>query len=181
MKTTEFLLVNILVMTGWNHVTAGETCQGPRGGIVAVGKAWVAKDGCNVCTCTQFGVECQTWRNCDNHDHLGAPGDPVCSYGVQDHYTVGQKWRAADGCNDCVCTAIGMNCTAQPCGNARSFATPKPPGSHMEFEDCRYKDKIYHYGDHFLADDGCNTCVCSIPGNFATFPSCTTTPCAPVG
>ena len=43
--------------------------------------------------------------------------------------------------------------------------------------DCRYKGRWYDWGDHFLADDGCNTCACRMPGNYATFPICTSMPC----
>ncbi|XP_025094056.1 cysteine-rich motor neuron 1 protein-like [Pomacea canaliculata] len=172
-----------LILLCWSHVhltqpfAAQYSCTGPEGQSVREGTAWVAPDGCNRCTCTQFGVECTTWMNCQHLGMLGHPGDPLCVYGTA-HYTVGKTWTAEDGCNKCLCTARGMNCTAQACANT-GFASPKSQGewTMAQFMDCRYKDKVYRYGDQFLADDGCNTCLCIMPGNAATFPVCTTTPC----
>ncbi|XP_046546367.1 kielin/chordin-like protein [Haliotis rubra] len=141
------------------------------------GDSWVADDSCNGCDCTDFGTECGSHLNCNNNNLLGKPGDPLCRYGYQFH-RVGESWLAQDHCNNCNCTVNGMICTYKPCKNT-GFDKPKDNGG--EFMDCPYKNVYYHYGAHFLADNGCNTCICVMPGNYATFPVCTMTKCTLIG
>ena len=85
----------------------------------------------------------------------------------------------------CLCTAIATCDIGRPASvillRVLLSAQPRPEGSQVEFMDCPYKNQVYKYRDHFMADDGCNTCYCIMPGNYASFPACTSTPCDFVG
>ncbi|KAL3831648.1 hypothetical protein ACJMK2_023376 [Sinanodonta woodiana] len=101
-------------------------------------------------------------------------GDPVCTYYFHTH-NVGDVFMAADGCNKCLCTERGMQCTGKAC-NASGFAKPKfqeLPG------ECHYRgnDGWYVLGAQWQAVDGCNTCVCLMPGNYQGYYACTTSSC----
>ena len=58
-------------------------------------------------------------------------GGNTCHY--QDHdYLIGETWPAGDNCNDCTCTATGIDCTARPCAapaDANPMTLCQPTGT----------------------------------------------------
>ncbi|XP_069111660.1 uncharacterized protein [Argopecten irradians] len=76
-----------------------------------IGDVFTARDGCNTCLCTEQGLVC-TGKPCSN----GAFAEPHqdlyghCRYreaGDNVWYTLNSQWQAVDGCNTCVCVAVG--------------------------------------------------------------------------
>ncbi len=71
------------------------------------------------------------------------------------HYSVGDKFASADGCNTCECTEeYGVICSEMGC-------PPPPPTT------CKYNGKTYQVGDSFPDVDDCNDCSCMQDGTVA--------------
>ncbi|XP_041351363.1 von Willebrand factor C and EGF domain-containing protein-like [Gigantopelta aegis] len=169
----DLIVLSWLVLCG-THLAAGEQRACTYSGVVYhPGDHWVARDGCNGCTCTNYGTECGGFQ-CTNNNALGTPGDYLCYYNDK-YYSVHQQWTAVDHCNTCTCTPRGMQCTIKPCKNT-GFATPQVG----RLGDCNYHGSWYLHLDQWLARGGCNTCVCALPGNYLGLQICTENKCSDV-
>jgi hypothetical protein len=84
------------------------------------GDTFPAGDGCNQCSCTDYGEVSCTLGLCD----------PTCTYGGK-KYTPGESFPSLDGCNTCTCTGTGVGCTKKACACDpakewwRKYYTPK--------------------------------------------------------
>jgi hypothetical protein len=93
------------------HETAGSveseagTCEGAGGNAYQTGDLW--EEDCNVCACTEQGVQC-TQMECGVTDEYDTAD--VC-----DGRDLGDKWLHEDGCNICACTEAGIACTVMVC------------------------------------------------------------------
>ncbi|MBK8258989.1 MAG: hypothetical protein IPK82_40810 [Polyangiaceae bacterium] len=120
---------------GCGPIVTGETCfyDGENHNF---GEEFPSTDGCNTCTCTEYGVACT---------------DMACTTGCEwqgNFYEVGESFPAGDGCNTCSCDENGLvGCTAIWC---------QP--------ECEYNGQTYPAGSQFPAGDGCNTCTCDESG-----------------
>ncbi len=106
-----------------------------------------------------------------------------CVYGGHE-YALGASFSATDGCNSCVCTRQGAECSTKACACTDSLGNPQPYGASFPAGDncntcscspqglicthrtciappqCSYGGQLYNVGDRFPSVDGCNTCEC---------------------
>jgi pacifastin inhibitor LCMII len=84
-----------------------------------------------------------------------------CSYNGK-AYQVGDKFPASDGCNSCSCGERGeVQCTLIGCGPGPGPGPDPDAGPY-----CSVGGKRYAPGQQ-VSNDGCNTCVCTSPGEVA--------------
>jgi hypothetical protein len=130
-----------------------------EGKLYQAGDSFLGPDGCNTCSCGSNGEIACTERACIPPSD-GGTGDAratdaatsdggICRYGGVG-YVEGQRFAADDGCNSCVCTSEGVECTLLEC-------SPRT---------CAYGGRTYAFGSTFPATDGCNSCSCH-DGNVA--------------
>ncbi|XP_052247246.1 kielin/chordin-like protein isoform X2 [Dreissena polymorpha] len=140
------------------------------------GDVWVDANACDVCQCTEYGEQCNAGflgTTCPFNSTVASPGDPACVYGYTSHL-VGDVISALDGCNKCLCTELGLQCTAKACG-PNGFAKPS---SEPLYGECEYEGGWYMHETQWRASDGCNTCYCYTVGNYRGGHVCTTNKCA---
>ncbi|XP_012939323.1 kielin/chordin-like protein [Aplysia californica] len=89
-----------------------------------------------------------------------------CTYQGKD-FKIGEKFPAVDGCNECVCGAIGVLCTKMMC----SFKTTVPAGKSCTV-DVAGVPTTYPNGQSYKSPDGCNTCVCQDGMPICTLMAC---------
>nr|XP_022309729.1 von Willebrand factor C and EGF domain-containing protein-like [Crassostrea virginica] len=118
------------------------------------------------CTCRRTGT-----ASCEqSHDHLpSSSGTGYCS-ALGRRYYPGQRFVAADGCNECTCLPTGqVDCTSYPCA---SFATDRRHGTPGQLY-CTFETIHYSRGQTFTSSDGCQQCTCGNHGRV----SCQARPC----
>jgi von Willebrand factor type C domain len=128
------------------------------GQVYKLGERFRHSDGCNTCSCTDFGVAC-TLLACT------AP----CKDGDKVYYE-GESFPASDGCNTCSCGRNGaIACTEKACTNpcGDSIASDPMTGAPVRSSCgvCTYGGRIYSEGEGFPAVDGCNKCTCGADGS----------------
>ncbi|XP_052785206.1 kielin/chordin-like protein [Mya arenaria] len=139
-----------------------------------VSDVWVDMNGCNICECNQYGAQCYgTQFGCQLNKTNAAPLSPACHYATKS-YLVGDVFTTLDGCNKCLCTERGQQCTAKQC-NKTGFEQPSKTPIYGE---CHYNEGWYHYQTQWLATDGCNTCYCHSIGNYQGGYECTKSKCS---
>ncbi|XP_048754109.2 kielin/chordin-like protein [Ostrea edulis] len=109
------------------------------------------------CTCQYSGRS-----TCVSHP---IPASSVyCRY-LNRQYTTGQRFVAADGCNECRCRSDGtVRCTDQSRCHVDSSSSRLY---------CTYHGERYLAGRNFPASDGCNECTCRMDATY----TCTSSPC----
>ncbi|XP_053373204.1 kielin/chordin-like protein [Mercenaria mercenaria] len=145
-----------------------------NGSVYSRGDAWVDDHVCGVCVCNEYGSQCYAKLEgyCKLNNTVAKAGEPVCMYGLKP-YLVGDVYSALDGCNKCLCTERGMQCTMKACSST-GFETPSKEPLYGE---CQYDGGWYRLHTQWLARDGCNTCFCQTIGNYRGGHVCTTSKC----
>ncbi|XP_052827938.1 kielin/chordin-like protein [Octopus bimaculoides] len=138
----------------------------------------MARDKCNKCSCKSKGkVKC-TEKICPSTTTPETTTQKnvtseKCHYNGE-IYILGQTFMAKDQCNQCGCMIKGkVECTLKKC-------TPiTTPETTIQTDDtsveCRYQQKVYMFGDIFIAVDKCNKCSCKSKGKV----ECTKKKCPP--
>lgn len=139
------------------------------------GDAWVDDKVCDVCVCNEYGVQCYANLDgpCKFNSTIANAGDAACLYGMTP-YLVRNVFSALDGCNTCLCTERGMQCTGKPCSSS-GFAKPT---TEPLYGECMYDGGWYRFHTQWLARDGCNTCFCYTIGNYRGGHVCTSSKCS---
>ncbi|XP_060607002.1 kielin/chordin-like protein [Ruditapes philippinarum] len=129
---------------------------------------------CGVCANHGFGIRCYGSLDgtCALNSTVAKAGDPACLYNLK-IYLVGDVFATLDGCNKCLCTERGMQCTMKACSSA-GFATPSKEPIYGE---CLYNGGWYRHQTQWLTRDGCNTCYCHSIGNYQGGYECTKSKC----
>merc|ERR1712110_135793 len=107
-----------------------------------------------------------------------------CSYLGADH-NIGETFPALDGCNDCVCSVIGVVCTKAVCqlkpaiSEAETPQTPAPETSSTSApvgKSCTVSisgvPTTYTDGQTYTSPDGCNSCRCVNGLSMCTLMAC---------
>ncbi|KAK9506552.1 hypothetical protein O3M35_008464 [Rhynocoris fuscipes] len=132
------------------------------------GTRFLAEDGCNWCVCSPDGMNAAcTLMACLPKQHKEVETSFAES---TTRCTPGKRFLAEDGCNWCICSQDGKNaaCTLMAC----------PPKQQQQAVETALKESSTRCtpGKRFLAEDGCNWCVCSQDGKNA---ACTLMACLP--
>jgi hypothetical protein len=140
------------------------------------GTSYQAADGCNTCVCSGTGHDVCTLKFC-----FGSPSqsggatlakrDTIAAAGSHPSAscTPGTSYKAADGCNTCVCSGTGHDvCTLKFClGNpdldGGAFLAKRDTSAVQGAE----KPQKCVPGTRFMAEDGCNSCFCTPGGEQA--------------
>ncbi|XP_046573602.1 kielin/chordin-like protein [Haliotis rubra] len=103
-----------------------------------------------------------------------ANGDVGCLYNGVFEF-LGSKFGSLDGCNACVCTVTGIQCTATPCNGALTAAPVTVPVSVPGTGGCVHpaSSQLYQNGQTYPSADGCNTCTCTNGNIVCTHKTCT--------
>ncbi|XP_046342314.2 kielin/chordin-like protein isoform X7 [Haliotis rufescens] len=104
-----------------------------------------------------------------------ANGDVGCLYNGVFEF-LGSKFGSLDGCNTCVCTVTGIQCTATACSGA---VTARPvtgpvsvPGTAGTCVNPA-TSQLYQNGQTYPSSDACNTCTCTNGNIVCTHNTCT--------
>jgi len=166
----------------------------------------ISNDGCEKCVC--FGgqwactgglcPECPELicdLECPGEYVTGPDGCLICACELKPVCDDGDKKKADDGCNTCVCAGGQWACTEKACVNQCPPAEPylgsciqlvvwtknpgddaccaypnpcvAPTGLEIFYSEAQCKgDAGCNPGEHKIADDGCNQCTCDILGNW---------------
>lgn len=116
----------------------------------------VKMEDCNRCKCAANGIGWFCTRKTCPPRERRSPQWPNQQPNPATNCVPGTSFKAADGCNNCVCGPSGVAaCTQMFCFNSRTkrdVAEPAPPK--MECEP----------GTNFKSADGCNSCFCTETG-----------------
>jgi len=99
-----------------------------------------------------------------------------CSYLGADH-SIGETFPALDGCNDCVCSAIGVVCTKAICqATPTASESENPAAAPTAGKSCTVNisgvSTTYTDGQTYTSPDGCNSCRCVNGLSMCTLMAC---------
>ncbi|XP_048244461.1 kielin/chordin-like protein isoform X9 [Haliotis rufescens] len=103
-----------------------------------------------------------------------ANGDVGCLYNGVFEF-LGSKFGSLDGCNTCVCTVTGIQCTATACSGAVTARPVTGPVSVPGTGACLHPvtSQLYQNGQTYPSSDACNTCTCTNGNIVCTHNTCT--------